>query len=64
MENPKPTEKTDSEKIIEELRITRVHIIELIAKQQKSIYETRKWGIIITILLAIPLIITLITLLF
>lgn len=53
MENPKPTEKSDSEKIIEELRITRIHVVELIAKQQKTIFETQKWGIILTILLSI-----------
>lgn len=61
MENPKPTEKTDVEKLVEEQRLTRMQIARMILEQQQTRKETRIWGIVIAVLLSIPLLVSLIS---
>lgn len=61
MEDLKPTEKTDVEKLIEEQRLTRMQIARIISEQQQTRKETRIWGIVIAVLLSIPLLVSLIS---
>lgn len=61
MEDLKPTEKTDVEKLIEEQRLTRMQIARMILEQQQTRKETRIWGIVIAVLLSIPLLVSLIS---
>lgn len=61
MEDLKPTEKSDVEKLIEEQRLTRMQIARMILEQQQTRKETRIWGIVIAVLLSIPLLVSLIS---
>lgn len=61
MEDLKPTEKADVEKLIEEQRLTRMQIARMILEQQQTRKETRIWGIVIAVLLSIPLLVSLIS---
>lgn len=61
MEDLKPTEKTDVEKLVEEQRLTRMQIARMILEQQQTWKETRIWGIVIAALLSIPLLVSLIS---
>lgn len=61
MEDLKPTEKTDVEKLVEEQRLTRMQIARIISEQQQTRKETRIWGIVIAALLSIPLLVSLIS---
>lgn len=61
MEDLKPTEKTDVEKLVEEQRLTRMQIARMILEQQQTRKETRIWGIVIAALLSIPLLVSLIS---
>lgn len=61
MEDLKPTEKSDVEKLVEEQRLTRMQIARMILEQQQTRKETRIWGIVIAVLLSIPLLVSLIS---
>lgn len=61
MEDLKPTEKTDVEKLVEEQRLTRMQIARMILEQQQTRKETRIWGIVIAALLSIHLLVSLIS---